>query len=226
MTVLHIVQYSLPEICSGYTFRTQAIVREQKALGLNPVVVTSPRHPSEQSCELDGISYVRCEPEAAGRNVWLRDLGRVRALARSIERVAAEFGDIEVLHAHSPMLCGLAALRAAAALRVPVVYEVRGLWEEAFVQGSRRRRFGLRYRLARRLEGRVCRRADSVVAISEGLRRDLQDRGIRGDKIAVVPNGVDTEVFTPREVSVQQRSDLGLSEGPLVLNLGAVRHYE
>jgi len=83
--------------------------------------VTSPRHPSEQSCELDGISHVRCEPEAAGRNVWLRDLGRVRALARSIERVAAEFGDIEVLHAHSPMLCGLAALRAGAALRVPVV---------------------------------------------------------------------------------------------------------
>ncbi|MCJ7752106.1 MAG: glycosyltransferase family 4 protein, partial [Armatimonadetes bacterium] len=161
-----------------------------------------------------------------GRNVWLRDLGRVRALARSIERVAAEFGDIEVLHAHSPMLCGLAALQAGAALRVPVVYEVRGLWEEAFVQGSFLRRFGLRYQLARRLDGRVCQRADAVVAISESLRSDLIRRGIPGDKVTVVPNAVDTEVFTPREVSVQQRSDLGLSEGPLVLYLGAVRHYE
>jgi glycogen(starch) synthase len=226
MSVLHVVQFSLPDICSGYTLRTQAIVRQQKTLGLNPVVLTSPRHPSEQPCDLDGISHVRCEPEATGENVWLRDLRRVHRLARSIERAAADLGGVEVLHAHSPMLCGLAALRAGAALRVPVVYEVRGLWEEAFVQGSFLRRFGLRYRLARRLDGRVCQRADAVVAISEGLRRDLCHRGIRDDKITLVPNGVDTEAFEPREAPAQGRSDIGLSEGPLVLYLGAVRHYE
>ena len=72
----------------------------------------------------------------------------------------------------------------------------------------------------------MCRSADSVVAMSEGLRRDLQHRGIRGDKITVVPNGVDTEAFAPREASAQERSGLGLPDGPLVLYLGAVRQYE
>jgi len=226
MTVLHVVQFSLPEICSGYTLRTQAIVREQKALGINTVVVTSPRHPSDQSCELEGVSHVRCEPETRGGNVWLRDLRRVRILARLIERVADRLGDVEVIHAHSPMLCGLAALRARSTLKIPVVYEVRGLWEEAFVQGASRRRFRPRYQLARYLEGRVCRRADTVVVISEGLRSDLRDRGLRSERIAIVPNGVNLEAFNPRGTPVQGRIGLGLPEGPLILYLGALRDYE
>jgi len=226
MSILHVVQFSLPEVCSGYTLRTQAIVREQQALGLEPVVLTSPRHPTDQPCDVRGVRHFRCPPERTAATVWTRDVRRVRALARRIAEVAQAVGSVKVIHAHSPVLCGLAALRAARQLRLPVVYEVRGLWEEAMVQEVPRRRFGARYLLARFSESHVCRRANAVIAISEGLRSDLGGRGAPPDRITVVPNGVDTEAFAPRPESPGWRVRHGLLEGPLVLYLGAIRRYE
>ena len=63
MAILHVVQYSLPDVPCGYSFRTQAIVREQVALGLDPVVVTSPRHPRAEEGEVGGVWHYRCVPE-------------------------------------------------------------------------------------------------------------------------------------------------------------------
>jgi PEP-CTERM/exosortase A-associated glycosyltransferase len=226
MKILHVAQYSLPEVCSGYTLRTQAIARAQKALGLDPTIVTSPRHPAVQPLELDGVQHFRCSPEGPSRGVWLRDARRVAVLAEKIVEIAGQLGAVDVLHAHSPMLCGLAALRAARRLRLPVVYEVRGLWEEAMVERSPVRRLGLRYMLARAAEGRVCRQADAVVTISAGLQDDLDKRGIPRNKIYVVPNGVDTDGFTPRPEAVGWRARYGIAQGPVVLYLGAIRAYE
>ena len=192
----------------------------QRALGLDPVVLTSPRHPSAEEATVDGIPYLRCQPEQKARSPWARDLRRVRALAARSVALAAE-REVQVLHAHSPVLCGLAALQAGRRLGRPVVYEVRGLWEEAL--GSR---LHPRYLLARSLELRVCRKASAVVAISEGLRCDLVSRGVPAARVRVMPNGVDTEVFSPRPPPADFRHFLGLGNGPLALYLGALREYE
>lgn len=226
MSILHIVQFSLPEISSGYALRTQAVVRTQNALGLKPAVVTSPRHPTDEEREVDGVRHFRCSPERHSSSLWSRDVRRVKRLANRVAQIAADLADVELLHAHSPMLCGMAALRARRRLALPVVYEVRGLWEETMVRDRGRGRLSPRYLLARTMERRVCRRADAVVTISKGLRTDLIQRGVPADKIRIVPNGVDTETLAPRRESPGWRSDRGLSEGPLILYLGALRRYE
>ena len=64
-----------------------------------------------------------------------------------------------IIHVHSPAYNGLAALAVARRLRVPVVYEMRALWEDA---AADRRGLGPRsvmLRLARAIETRVLRRA-------------------------------------------------------------------
>ena len=226
MAILHVVQFALPEISSGYTIRTAAILRQQRSQGLDPVVVTSPRHPTSPERSLEGIPHYRSGPEVNAGNVWLRDWLRVRSLARRIEQVAAERGDLRLLHAHSPVLCGMAALRAGRRLGLPVVYEVRGLWEEAMVQQSRRSRWSPRYLLAQRMETQVCNRADAVVTISLGLQKELIARGVPERKTHVVPNGVDLTQFSPGHAPPSWRSDHGLSDGPLILYLGAIRGYE
>ena len=74
-----------------------------------------------------------------------------------------------------------------------------------------------------------CVRLDgvAVVAICEGIRRDLTDRGIEDGKITLVPNGVD-----PAEFVVPQRKDAALSasldlDGKIVLGfLGSFYDYE
>ena len=220
MAILHIVQFALPEISSGYTIRTSAVLGEQQHLGLDPIVLTSPRHPGAANAVVEGVMHYRSGPDPATRLVWLRDSIRVRALARRIQEIARERDDVRLLHAHSPVLCGMAALRAGRALGLPVVYEVRGLWEEAMAGRS------LRYRLARAMETRVCRQAGAVVAISEGLKREFVSRGVPAMKVHVIPNGVDTDAFQPTPPDPQWRAAHRVGDGPVVLYLGALRDYE
>lgn len=220
MAVLHIVQFALPEISSGYTIRTAALLKEQQRLGLDPIVLTSPRHPGAANAVVERVMHYRSGPEPTTRLVWLRDRARVRALTRRIQDIAKERGDVKLLHAHSPVLCGMAALRAGRALGFPVVYEVRGLWEEAMPRRS------LRYRLARAMETRVCRQASAVVAICQGLKREFVSRGIPEAKIHLIPNGVDSEQFQPVAADPHWRAERGLNTGPLLLYLGALRDYE
>jgi glycosyltransferase involved in cell wall biosynthesis len=52
--------------------------------------------------------------------------------------------------------------------------------------------------------------ADAVVTLSESMRREIVARGVPGDKVVVVPNGVDTDTFAPRArpIALQERYGL------------------
>jgi PEP-CTERM/exosortase A-associated glycosyltransferase len=103
----------------------------------------------------------------------------------------------EILHAHSPALNAIPALWVGRRFGIPVVYEVRAFWEDAAADHGTSREWGLRYRLTRGLETFALRRADAVTTICEGLRSDMATRGIRPDKVTVIPNAVDTRNSSP-----------------------------
>ena len=104
----------------------------------------------------------------------------------------------DILHAHSPVLNGLPALKVARRFGLPVVYEVRAFWEDAAVDHGTTREGSLRYRLTRGLESHALRRVDHVFTICEGLRRDIVARGIAASKVTVIPNAVNVEDFQLR----------------------------
>ena len=83
-----------------------------------------------------------------------------------------------ILHAHSPVLNAIPALRVGRQLGIPVVYEVRAFWEDAAVDHGTTTEGSLRYRLTRRLETHALRQAQHVFTICEGLRSDIAARGI------------------------------------------------
>lgn len=101
-----------------------------------------------------------------------------------------------LLHAHSPVLNALPALFVGRMLHLPVVYEVRSLWEDAGVDQGTYTQGNWKYRLAKFLESLACSRANQVVALCEGLKQDLIGRGIPESRITVVPNGFDAHAFT------------------------------
>ena len=203
-TVLHVLSYSVPNM-SGYTHRSQSIIERQKALGARPVVITSSRHAAfVKREEIGGIAYYRSRLPThplyrlVSRLPAVNDMTLMLRLRRDIVRVArAE--SIDVIHAHSPVLCGLPALWAARTIGLPFVYEVRALWEDAAVDQEKTTEQSLRYALSRRLESFVLRRADRLVAICDGLKREIIRRGVAAQKIRVMPNGVDTGAFQPVE---------------------------
>ena len=118
----------------------------------------------------------------------------IRTFTKKITAVAKEM-DAEIIHAHTPYRVGYPAFLTSRKLGIPFVYEVRGLWEDTAVANGRWRENGLVYRRFRRKETFLMSNADAVVCISEALKQDLVERGIKPDKIVVVPNGIEPHLL-------------------------------
>jgi PEP-CTERM/exosortase A-associated glycosyltransferase len=231
MRVLHVLDHSIP-LQSGYTFRTRAILNEQRALGWQTTQVTGPKHNPGQAIaaveQIDGLEFYRCQGTQGllGKLPVIGQWSVISALTRRLLQVAREERP-DVIHAHSPALNGVAAIRAGRALGLPVVYEVRGFWEDAAVSHGTSREGGLRYRLTRAMETWVLRRADEVTCICEGIRQDLIARGIDPAKITIVPNAVDASRFQPvgeRDRAIEQRLQLGGKK--VIAFIGSFYAYE
>ncbi|MFN0108479.1 MAG: TIGR04063 family PEP-CTERM/XrtA system glycosyltransferase [Blastocatellia bacterium] len=229
MKILHVLDHSLPYF-SGYSFRSDSILRTQRQLGWQPIAITSPKHENfDNEIEtINGVSYHRTHwPIASGlQNLPMaRQIATVTTLAKQIIQLAEEFNP-EVIHAHSPSLCGLAAAKAAKALNLPVVYELRYYEEDAAVDRGKTRHNSLRYRLGQRLEFEALQQADAVTTLSRGLRDDLIQRGISPEKIFIIPNGVDTTEFQ----SIEPDAELTIKHelaGKLVIGfIGSFYFYE
>ncbi len=225
MKVLHVLDHSLP-IGSGYSYRSRSIVAAQKRLGLEPVVLTSPKQGTKADGReiVDGIPHYRTG-RARGRLPFVRELRLMLRLTSRIVQVARAEG-AELIHAHSPSLNGLPALVAGRRLGLPVVYEVRTFWEDAAVNNGSFAEGSLRYRVSRALESVVLRRADHVAAICEGIRWEIVSRGISSGRVTVVPNGVDPEWLEPRPRASDLGDRLGLGEGPVFGYIGSFSRYE
>ncbi|HMN55548.1 MAG TPA: glycosyltransferase, partial [Sphingopyxis sp.] len=165
-------------------------------------------------------------PIAPARSPW-REWREIGALADRVAALVDEWRP-DLLHAHSPVLDGLAALRVGKRLGIPVIYEIRAFWEDAAVGNGTGREGSARYFLTRQLESHAVRAADAVAVICEGLRGDLIARGVDPAKIVVSPNGVDLDLFgdpPPRDDALA--ADLGLMPGDAVMGfIGSFYDYE
>lgn len=224
--VLHVLDHSLP-LHSGYTFRTRAILTAQAATGLEVRGMTGLRHVADgPDCEeAEGLTFHRTRGSASGPP-GLREWREINLLADAIVALAQDWRP-DVLHAHSPALCGKAALIAAQKLGLPVVYEIRAFWEDAAVSNGTGTEGSIKYRLTRALENHVIAGAEQVVTICQGLKDDLVSRGVPASKITISPNGVDLALFgeaAPREPELAHR--LGLGDGPVIGFIGSYYDYE
>ena len=229
MKILHVLDHSVP-LHSGYTFRTLSILREQRKLGWETFHLTSPKQincevPEE---EVDGWHFYRTPP-VKGLLSKLPGLGQ-NALMKQLETRLLEIATRlrpEIIHAHSPVLNAIPALRVGRKLGIPAVYEVRAFWEDAAVDHGTTTKGSLRYALTRRLETSALRRASHVFTICEGLRSDIVGRGIPQEKVTVIPNAVDIESFEPGgEPDSELKAKLGLSNASVVGFIGSFYAYE
>jgi PEP-CTERM/exosortase A-associated glycosyltransferase len=228
--ILHVLDHSIP-LHSGYTFRTRSILREQRALGWQTFHITSPKQGKAGALRetVDGLEFFRTPPANgifAGLPV-LNQVAVIDALAARLLEVAQEVKP-DVLHAHSPALNAVAALRVGRKLGIPVVYEIRAFWEDAAVDHGTSKEWGLRYRMTRALETWALRRVDFATTICEGLRAEIAStRGIPASKIEVIPNAVDIGDFSVGgQADPELAARLGL-DGKTVLGfIGSFYAYE
>ena len=233
--VLHVLDHSRP-LLSGYSVRSHSLVAAQKKIGFSPEVLTGPLHqledPSAVDTTIDGISHRRTSLPTGWKHAllkWrvpvLRESAVVQLLREQILK-ALDHNLFDIVHAHSPALCGLAAFQAAKARNVPFVYEIRAFWEDAAVDQKKTRQTSPRYMVSRWLEGYVSRRADAVVGIARHILDDLCTRGLLSDKLFHVPNGVDADRFVVAPRDELLASQLGLTQDPVIGFIGSLYRYE
>ncbi|WP_431475993.1 TIGR04063 family PEP-CTERM/XrtA system glycosyltransferase [Massilia eburnea] len=229
MRILHVLDHSIP-LHSGYTFRTRSILQAQRARGWQTFHLTSPKQGASSAARetVDGLEFYRTAPASGplAKLPVLNQVAVINALAARLLEVAKEVKP-DVLHAHSPALNAVAALRVGRKLGIPVVYEIRAFWEDAAVDHGTSKEWGLRYRLTRAMETWALQRVDAATTICEGLRSEIIGRGIPAKKIEVIPNAVDIGDFAvggARDEALAQQ--LGL-EGKTVLGfIGSFYAYE
>jgi PEP-CTERM/exosortase A-associated glycosyltransferase len=229
MRVLHILDHSLP-LQSGYVYRTLGIVKQQRALGWDPVLLTSGKHyaPGPPREAIGEWEFLRTPmPSGPGAGLpWVRDLKIVGDLGRRLDEVIREVRP-DILHAHSPVLDALPAIRAGRRHRIPVVYEVRAFWEDGAASHGTHAEGGLRYRATRLVETHVLRRADAVTTICCGLRLEIVARGIPAENVTVIPNAVDRDAFRgPGIPDPALAARLGLAGNNVLAFLGSFYSYE
>ncbi len=229
MHIFHVLDHSLP-LHSGYTFRTLSILREQRALGWQTSHLTSSKQESGDLLEeqVEDWSFYRT-PDRGDLLSRLPVLNQWTAVTDLERRLLALAQDLQpdIIHAHSPALNGIAAIRVGRKLSIPVVYEMRASWEDAAVDHGTTTEGSLRYKISRGLETWVLKRADAITTISQGLKGDIARRGIAEEKITLVPNAVDAQHFQlAGEPDPELRAQLGLQDATVLGFLGSFYGYE
>lgn len=226
--VLHLAHASLPHQVSGYTVRTHRIATAQRAIGIDAQVLTRIGFPGIEGVDpvetVDGVPYHRLN--SPGANLMPSD-ERLQAHADLAADAAVRLG-ISVLHPASDYPNALVALSIRAATGIPVVYEVRGFWEETWL--ARQPSFAANsasYTLRREVNRRCMLEADHVVTLGETMKRLIVDRGVEPDKVSVVPNAIDPDQVYPAERPADLAAELGIDREDVVVGyVGSLLAYE
>jgi len=152
----------------------------------------------------------------------LRRMGKFYEFARAVRTVGKELDRPDVVFAtHTPLTVGLAGKTLSRHFGTPFVFEVRDLWPEALVNVE-----ALRNPLAiwwlKRVARKIYRAADHIVALSPGMKAGVVAAGIDAEKVTVIPNGSDLDLFGPDIDGSASRERLGLDDRFAAVYFGAM----
>lgn len=201
----YVASSSLPYKISGYTTRTHGVVAGYLKNGLDVQVITRPSFPLNLKPEvdvekvpeldvIDGIPYHRLlAPD-------FKTYSPVDWVTLAADALEAKIRQLrpEIIIAASNYLNGLPALIAARRLGLPFVYEVRGMSELSRVSRDPGFMQTADFAVTIIMETFVAENADQVLTLTDQMKADLIKRGVPGERISLMPNGVpERTVGTP-----------------------------
>ncbi|MGF1876774.1 glycosyltransferase family 4 protein [Photobacterium frigidiphilum] len=150
-----------------------------------------------QTHDLDGINVVRVKTYITANEGFVK-----RILDYMSFMVAGFFAGLfqkkpDVIVATSPQFfCACAGWALSAVRRKSFVFELRDIWPASITAvGAMKDSFAIR--MLEKIELFLYCRADSIVSVTHAFKKELIERGIDGDKIEVVLNGVDLTKYEP-----------------------------
>lgn len=230
MHILYLSQYFPPEVGATQT-RAYEMARGLVAAGHRVTMLTEvPNHPSGivpphyrgkwvEHSTLDGIDVLRVWVKASPVKNFKSRMAFYLSFMANATLVGAlkARGPFDVVYATSPPLfVGAAGLALHGLKRAPFVFEVRDLWPESAVAlGELSSPRAIAW--AGKLEELCYNRASRIVVVTEGIRQRLLSRGYPAGKLALIPNGANTELFQRQPaLGAQFRVEHDLTQGAFV----------
>ena len=230
MHILYLSQYFPPEVGATQT-RAYEMARGLVQAGHRVTMIAeAPNHPSGivpreyrgkwvERSQLDGIDVLRVWVKASPVKTFRSRMAFYLSYMADAALVGALWarGPFDVVYATSPPLfVGAVGLALHSLKRAPFVFEVRDLWPESAVAlGELNSPRAIAW--AGKLEELCYNRASRIVVVTEGIRQRLLDRGYPASKLALIPNGANTELFQRQpELGQQFRAEHGLASDAFV----------
>lgn len=156
------------------------------------------------------IRVIRCWLLALpNRRVWQRTLCQISFALTSVLIGFWSVGKHDIILVSSPpFFTAPGAWLLSRLKRRPLVFEVRDLWPEIFVEMGFMKR-GALYRLLEAMERFLYSVAARVVVVTRAFKVDLISRGVPEAKLSVIPNGADLEIYGQAGTTPRYRQVLG-----------------
>jgi glycosyltransferase involved in cell wall biosynthesis len=236
--ILYVSQYFPPEM-GAPAARAIELSRHWSSLGHDVTVLTGfPNHPTGfvppewrprlrrriYRESVDGVSVVR---------TWLLPYPNREAYERMLNYCSfcvsaalrgGEVGQPDVVIATSPqLLVGLSGWWIARQKRVPFVFEVRDLWPESLAAVGVGQENSLLHRVLGKIAGFLYRNAHKIVVVTPAFKEHLiRYWGLSAEKVDVVENGVETNLFSPENPDPSLRQELGINGQFVVCYVGTM----
>lgn len=240
MKILYVSQYFPPEM-GAPAARAAELAQHWAQAGHDVSVLTGfPNHPTgivppEWRSRLRRLAY----HEKVGRvdvfRTWLWPLPNRKAHERMRNYASFFFSAAvrglslprpNVIIGTSPqLLVGLAAWWLAFARRVPVVFEVRDLWPESLTAVGVGTENSVLHKSLAAIAGFLYERSNHIVVVTAAFKDHLvRHWKVLPERISVVENGVETDLFAPSPVTtdVSLRQQLGAEDKFLVCYVGTM----
>ncbi len=227
LSVVYALNDSLPEVSNGYTVRSHHIITSAHKENITIAPVTRlnfTSDPGSLSAIVENIEYSRLYAKGyTQRTTLTTDYIRQYSLKLS---AFTQQKHATLVHAASNYVNGLAAINAAKILDLPSIYEVRGFWE--LTEASRDPHFkdSISFKIQKKLETQACNDATTVIALSEIVKEELLRRGVKEEKIYIVPNDVDTKKLNPVKKNEDLLTKLNWHHKFVVGFIGSIVDYE
>ncbi len=229
MHILFLSHYFVPEN-NAPAARVHAMAKEWARAGHRVTVLTcAPNVPAGVVYEgyqnrpyqeewIDGVRTVRVWTYlAANRGRARRGLNYLSYLAAAGAAGPLIRPKADVVIATSPQFfAGWAGWPVARAHGAPFVLEIRDIWPDSITAVGALTE-GRIVRALERLEKALYDGADHIVAVGEGYRQNMIRKGVAPEKVSVVTNGVDADLFTPRPPDAELRAQLGFAPDTFVI---------
>jgi glycosyltransferase involved in cell wall biosynthesis len=217
--VLHLVKESRPYYSNGFTARSHNNFLAERAAGLEPIVMTEPGASRRgSSAAVPSIESYECivhhHLDVGGLDVSRLPNDQFLSLFADLayERVR----DIRpaLIHVSSGRRgfdTGLVGVALKRKTGLPLVYEVRSFFESNWTANPDLEMTGEIFERRSNTESLVMAEADLILTIGEAMREELENKGVVRERIGIIPNGVDAQVFrpVPRHEPIANRLGLG-----------------